>query len=183
VKKLGWREAAELVVTALANCRSSRALLSEAVRVVGSNGGWDAVIAWTLDQRSDRYSCIATWCSHPGEMARFETAMWQVRQDREGTAVGRAAETGTIGWLSELEASSDPHLVSVTREGLTSIVVLPIRDEQGTVAVLELISRARTDQDDELEAELATIGGELARLHTGLVEAETKPRWTGGRRL
>jgi hypothetical protein len=179
-----WSHAAQLTLTAAqAGCLSWVSVLTESVRVIGSEGGWDAVIAWVLDHRDDRYTCRAAWCRAPDEMARFETSMWQVRQAASGSPVGAAAAAAEPAWLRGFDTAADPHLISVARAGLKTLALLPVRHDLETVAVLELCARAEVDRDPELKIALEVIAAGLANVHQLLVASGT-PRWTsGGHRL
>ena len=175
-----WSHGAQLTLTAAqAGCPSWGSVLNATVRIVGSEGGWDAVIAWVLDKRDTRYTCRAAWCRAPDQMARFETSMWQVRQAASGSCIGDAASAVEPEWLRGLDGATDPHLASVTQAGIKTLGLLPVRHGLETIAVLELCARAELEPDPELNIALQVIAAGLASVHQLLSAAQT-PRWTSG---
>jgi len=114
-------------------------------------------------------------------MAPFETSMWQVRQHPADSAVGRAATAGQPEWLTGLQAAADAHLVSVAREGMQLVVMLPVRHGTDTIAVLELCTRAAAEPDEELDTALQVIAAALGHVHQLLAAAGT-PNWTSAKR-
>jgi len=176
-----WSHGAQLTLTAAqAACPSWESVLNATVRIVGSEGGWDAVIAWVLDKRDTRYTCRAAWCRAPDRMARFETSMWQGRQAASGSRIGDAASAVEPEWLRVLDAATDPHLASVAQAGIKVLALVPVRHGSETIAVLELCARAELDPDPELNIALQVIAAGLANVQQLLAAART-PRWTSGR--
>jgi hypothetical protein len=179
---VGWSHSAQLALTAaLVDCTSWRAVLTEAVRVIGSRGGWDAVVAWTLDGRAKRYSCTAIWCSEPDEMGRFQSAVWQSRQDRTETTLGRIANEGGLAWFGEPGADGDIHFAMLASEGLSNVVLVPVRHEQDTVAVLELCATEGGEPDEELWTALESVATEMSYVRQVLSTTEGS-RWPSWRR-
>ncbi|MGO9971463.1 MAG: GAF domain-containing protein [Solirubrobacteraceae bacterium] len=173
-----WTHSAQLALaSALVDCRSSRTVLSEGERVIGSRGGWDAVITWSRTSRSKRYVCSAIWSSEPHAMAQFEASTLQVRLDAYTSAIGRAAADGALTWYGDLGNEGDGHLAALASHGMASVVILPVRRDSETIAVLELCSRAAGELDEDLRKALETTADELAYVHTRLCATETT-RWS-----
>ncbi len=173
-----WTHSAQLALaSALVDCRSSRTVLSEGERVIGSRGGWDAVITWSRGARSKRYVCSAIWSSEPQEMAQFEASTLLVRLDADTSAIGRAAADGALTWYGDLGNERDDHLAALASHGMASVVILPVRRDSETIAVLELCSRAAGELNEDLRKALETTAEELAYVHTRLCATETT-RWS-----
>jgi len=178
---LTWTTSAKLSLTAaLVDCNSSRTVFAEAVRVIGSRGGWDSVIAWTLDSRAKRYTVSAMWCA-TDEMASFETEVRQLRQDINQSTIGRVASAGEIAWFSDPGADDDANLARAAAEGINLVVVLPVLREGETVAVLELCSRHQGEPDEALRAALEAMASELIFVQQ-LLSASESTRWPVWRR-
>ena len=176
-----WSHSAQLHLTAAqAGCRDWHSVVTETVRIVGSEGGWEAVIAWALDQRDNHYTCRATWCRAPDRMASFETAMWQVRQAGSGSPISDVATAAEPQLLSGLDAAADPHLTTIARAGMHTVVLVPVRHGLETAAVLELCTRAELNPDPELDIAVRVIAAGLANLHQ-LLTTDRTPQW-GDRR-
>jgi predicted nucleic acid-binding Zn-ribbon protein/PAS domain-containing protein len=203
--QLGWDAAAQqALVRALSGCLNFRSILSEAVRLIGLGGGWDAVVAWLPDTRAATLSCAATWVRSPVEMARLETSMWQVRQSPSASAVGAAAASGEIVWLAPPAAGGDPHLAppaaggaphlappaaggdrhltALEAEGIHTVVLVPVRQQGQTSAVLELCSAATVAASPEADAALRSIEVEVAAANQRLVDAANAGQWGRRRR-
>ena len=178
---LTWSHSAKLSLTAaLVDCNSSRTVFAEAVRVIGSRGGWDSVIAWTLDARAKRYTVTAMWCA-TDEMAPFEEAIRQLRQDPKESTIGRVAASGQITWFADPGAEHDANLARAADEGMNLVVVLPVLREGETVAVLELCSRHEGEPDEALRTALEAMASELIFVQQ-LLSASESPRWPVWRR-
>lgn len=182
VSPLKWSHTAKLALTAaIVECNSSRGLLEAAARVIGSRGGWDAVIAWTVDPRLEGWTRCAMWCVSPEEMESLEAEVKQLRLD-DNSAVARAASEGRMSWFADADGTEDPSLTSVCGDGVQSIVMLPLRHEDDTIAVMQLCSRHEGRPSDELFRALQTIGVEVTSTHGALSPEEETPRWTVWRR-
>ena len=176
-----WTTSAKLSLTAaLVDCNSSRTVFAEAVRVIGSRGGWDSVIAWTLDTRAKRYTVTSMWCA-TDEMAPFENAIRQLRQDTRDSVLGRVAAGGQIKWFADPAADGDANLARAAAEGMNLVVVLPILREGETVAVLELCSRREGEPDEALRTALEAMASEPIFVQQ-LLSASESTRWPVWRR-
>jgi hypothetical protein len=182
VRQPGWDPAAQQALTdALHGCLNLRSILSESVRLIGTGGAWDVVVAWLPNEREAKYSCVATWVRSPVEMARLETSMWQVRQDPASSAIGAVADSGDIAWMNDPE-TDDRHLAYVSSEGMNTVVLMPVRQQGRTFAVLELCSESRARQSPQAEAALHSIEVEIGAANRRLVDSATASQWGRRRR-
>ena len=179
--RLSWDAAAqEALSVGLRGCLNVRSIFSEAVRLIGTAGGWDVVVAWLPDEPDGRLGCAATWVRSPVELAALETSMWQVPQSPTGSAVGSAATTGEFAWINDLGQVSDPHLVHLGDAALGTVVLLPVRREGRSIAVLELASTGRALRSPAVEAALRSIESEVAAAHQRVTDTASASQW--GRR-
>jgi PAS domain-containing protein/predicted nucleic acid-binding Zn-ribbon protein len=181
--QLGWDQAAQhALANALSGCLNFRSILSESVRLIGTAGGWDAVVAWEPDQRDAKLSCAATWVRSPVQMAALETSMWQVRQSPTASAVGAAAASSEVVWISPSDADGDRHLATLQADGISTVVLVPVRQQGQTSAVLELCTRSAVRQSAEADAALRSIEVEVAGANQRLVDAASAGQWGRRRR-
>jgi GAF domain-containing protein len=174
-----WTEADQLILkTSLASCTSFQTVLSEAVRVIGSRAGWDAAIGWTLDPRSNRFAVAGMWCRAPGEMAAFETAMWQTRQDPEHSTIGKAAAATRPEAVSAPGSGVDSHLGALGSAGLATAVLVPLRHDQEALGVLELCTAEPVSLAEPGDPALEPIAAEIVGAHRRVADLAAAPRWT-----
>jgi hypothetical protein len=178
---LSWTPTAQLALTtALASASSWRTALKDALKIVGSTGGWDVAIAWSAEPRDARFACTAMWIREPDELAQFETATWQRAQTLAGSAIGRAAAAGHPAWIHELGTSRDAHLASAGREGMRCALLLPLRHGSATLGVLELCTRIDVEPGPDTELGLRAVAVQLAHCEQQFVAGEA-PKWRVGR--
>jgi PAS domain-containing protein len=180
VTRLGWDEGARAALAeGLRGCLNVRSMFSEAVRLIGSAGGWDLVVAW-LAQDDGRWGCAATWVRSPTGMAGVESAMWQLRLSPSASAVGAAAHGEGIVWLSDPTRSDDRHLAELGASGLATVVLAPVRRDGSTIAVLQFAGRGAVEPNPSAEAAFASIEDEVVTAHQRVTDTATASQW--GRR-
>ena len=153
--------------TALAGVTEWRAALKLATDVLGSEGGWDATIAWCTEQPGPAMRCGVVWTRDPKDLASIESRAWKHVEDPSAAEFGRARARMATTCLLDLQSAEDPLLVAAGAEGIGSAILIPISDGGDTVAMLELLSRGATMPNPELVVSLDAIGlqlGALARL-------------------
>ena len=177
VSPLVWTHSAKLALTAaLADCEGPRRLLETAVRVLGSRGGWDVVLAWTLDTESQCWRCVAVWSSTHDETASLEVRLQQLRLSLD-SPVARAAADGRLSWCGGPHAAAKAGLAVLDPGGLRSIVMLPLVDGAHPIAVMELCSRHEGRPADSLRRALEGIASEVAGTYVALEPEQEGPRW------
>jgi hypothetical protein len=178
---LGWSHRAQRALTAsLAGASEWRTGLKDAIRILGSEGGWDAVIAWCTEERTTTLRCTAMWSATPEQLGLFETATWQGRQSPTETAVGRAGTADHSTWHSELGTTRDAHLSAAAGVGMQAALLVPIRHGTEASGVLELLSRAPAKPDPDLAAAAEAVALQLAHFEY-LLRRGAEPRWRLGR--
>jgi len=179
---LKWSTGSQRALSAaLVGLTEWRSVLEHAVGTLGSEGGWDAAIAWCPDQPRGSMRCGAIWMRDPAGLATLETRTWQHRQDTSTAEFGRARNRMATTCLLELESAEDPLLRAAAAEGMGSALLVPISNGAETIAMLELLSRTATAPNAEL-----TVSLEAAALQLGAIAQLLKladlPRWRMGRR-
>jgi PAS domain S-box-containing protein len=177
----GWDPASQrALAAALAGASEWRAVLKEAVKTIGAKGRWDAAVAWGPDDRRGSMRCVAMWTDEAAGLGMFETRTWQHRQDVSKTEFGRARSRSAPTGLLELKTAEDELLRAAAEAGLSSAVLVPIRDDRETIGMLELLSRAESSPGAELMLSLEGIA-----LHLGgvarLLNLAASPHWGLGR--
>jgi hypothetical protein len=176
-----WSPAAQRKLAAALGRTSEWSLaLRDAVKVIGPEGGWDAVCAWTPDPRVQRLRCAAMWTDPARELAQFETSSWQQLPPLQGTQLGRALGHDQLSWLTAEDASGDGRVAAARQAGLACTVLAPIHDGNASIAVLELLSRDTPEPRDELAVALEAVMLQLAHL-CRLLRLSAEPRWGFGR--
>jgi hypothetical protein len=147
--------------------------------VIGTEGGWDAVVAWAPDDGRGPMTCSAMWTSDPARLAGFENLTWQHRLDASGTEFGRARNRPGPTCLLELQTAEDRMLRMAAEVGMGSALLLPIREGEKTIAILELLSSAASPPDSELMVALEAVALQLS----GVGQALNTTHWNLGGRL
>jgi hypothetical protein len=171
-----WTPASQRALSgALAGVSDWRTALKYAVKAIGTEGGWDAAIAWAPDDGRGPMMCAAMWTSDPARLGGFENLTWQHRLDASGTEFGRARNRPGPTCLLELQTADDRMLRMAAELGMGSALLLPIREGEKTIAMLELLSHAETPPGSELmvslegvSLQLGTIGQLLSTTHWNL---------------
>jgi PAS domain-containing protein len=158
-----------------------RSVLEHAVGALGSEGGWDTTIAWCPDEPRGSMRCGAIWMRDPVGLATLETRTWQHRQDASTAEFGRARNRMAPTCLLELESAEDPLLRAASAEGMGSALLVPIRHDGETIAMLELLSRTAAAPNAELMVSLEAISLQLGAV-AQLLKLADVPRWRMGPR-
>jgi len=157
-----------------------RSVLKHAVGTLGSEGGWDATIAWCPAEPRGSMRCGAIWMRDPTGLATLETRTWQHRRDTSTAEFGRARNRMAATCLIELQSAEDPLLRAAAEEGMGSALLVPISNGGETIAMLELLSRTATAPNAELMVSLEAIALQLGAI-AQLLKLADMPRWRMGR--
>lgn len=176
-----WSHGAQRALTAsLAAATEWRTGLKDVLRVVGSEGGWDAAVAWCPDERTSALRCVAMWIPEPNQLGLFETATWQRRQSATASSAGRAAESDHATWLADLSAIKDPQLAGAAAVGMRAALLVPIRHNGAASGVLELLTRESTAPGPDIASGMEAVALQLAHFEY-LLRRGAEPRWRMGR--
>ncbi len=179
--RLGWDATAQAALAeGLRGCLNVRSIFSEAVRLIGGAGGWDAVFAWLADDADGRWGAAATWVRDPLAMASLETSISPVRPSPGVSALAAAASASETTWITDLGHSGDPHLAQLGAAGIATVVLLPVRREGRVIGILELASTARAARSPAAEAALGSMETEVAAAHQRVTDTASASQW--GRR-
>ncbi len=157
-----------------------RAVLKHAVGTLGSEGGWDATVAWCTERPRGSMRCGAFWAREPGDLAEFETRTWKHVEDAATAEFGRARSRMAATCLLDLQSAEDPLLRAAAVEGIGSALLVPVSDGGETIAMLELLSRTATAPDPELMVSLEAIGLQLGVI-AQFMSLTDVPEWRLGR--
>jgi PAS domain-containing protein len=178
---LEWSTGAQRALSAaLVGLTEWRPMLEHAVGALGSEGGWDAAIAWCPDGPRGSMRCGAMWLRDAKGLAKFETRTWQYQQDASTAEFGRARNRMATTCLLELESAEDPLLRAAAAEGMGSALLVPITDGGETIAMLELLARTASAPNAELMVSLEAIALQLGAV-AQLIKLADVPRWRTGR--
>lgn len=157
-----WEPAAQHALSAaLTGVADWSAAMTQATKALGSEGGWDAAIAWCPDDRRGLMSCAAAWIRDPSRTNGLETRAWHHLADVASTEFGRARNRLAPTCLLELDTAEDPLLRAAAASGLHSAVLIPIRDGIETVAMLELLSSASVTPSPQVLLSLEGVALQL----------------------
>ncbi len=155
------------LATALVGATEWRTALKLATEILGSEGGWDATIAWCTERPGPAMRCGVVWMRDPTSLASIESRAWKHVEDPSAAEFGRARNRMAATCLLDLESAEDRLLAAAGAEGVRSAILVPISDGSDTVAMLELLSRDATMPNPELVVSLDAVAlqlGALARL-------------------
>jgi len=165
---------------ALAGLTEWRSVLNSAVGVLGSEGGWDATIAWCAEKPHGAMRCGGSWMGDPAALAGFNTRTWKHVEDAGTAEFGRARNRMAPTCLLDLQSAEDPLLREAAAQGMGSALLVPISDGGETIAMLELLSRKATAPTPELMVSLEAVALQLGTTAQLLRHADV-PRWRTGR--
>jgi hypothetical protein len=135
--------------------------LDEAIKALGSEGGWDVVRAWAPDEPGT-LRCTAMWTALGG-LSGVEALAREVPRTGAGSLLAQAIHSPSATWLAEIEASGDERLIASASLGMSSAVLLPIRDGAATIGLLELLTRTRIEPEPRLAMSLEAAALQLGR--------------------
>jgi PAS domain-containing protein len=177
---LKWGTGSQRALSAaLAGLTEWRSVLKHAVGTLGSEGGWDATIAWCPDEPRGSMRCGEMWMREPAGLATLETRTWQHRLDASTAEFGRARNRMATTCLLELQSAEDPLLRAAAAEGMGSALLVPVSNGGETIAMLELLSRTATAPNAELMVSLEAIALQLGAI-AQLLKLADVPRWRTG---
>jgi PAS domain-containing protein len=179
--RLSWSAGSQRAFSAmLAGLTEWRAVLKSAAGLIGSEGGWDASIAWCPDKPRGSMACASVWIREGAGLGTFETRTWQHRADASSAEFGRVRNRMAATCLLDLESAEDPLLRAAGAAGMGTAVLLPIGDGAETIAMVELLSRTTTAPNAELMVALDAIALQLGAV-AQLLKLSDVPRWRVGR--
>ncbi len=159
---VSWHPTAKRTLAAsLARESVWRNVLKETVEVLGSEGGWDTVTAWLPDE-SDGLGCAATWAAHRG-LDRFEALTWEAGLKRDGSLLDQALQAPHLTWLTDIDAVDDERLQTAAAHGMSSALLLPVRNGASTIGLLELLTHDSIEPDAQIALSLEASALQLGR--------------------
>ena len=177
---LKWGTSAQRALSAaLVGLTEWRSVLKGAVGILGSEGGWDATIAWCAEKPRGSMRCGASWMRDPAGLAAFETRTWKHVEDAATAEFGRARNRMATTCLLDLPSAEDPLLREAAAQGMGSALLVPVSDGGETIAMLELFSRTASAPNPELMASLEAIALQLGAI-AQLLRLADVPRWRTG---
>jgi PAS domain-containing protein len=178
---LNWgMDAQRALAAALVGLKEWRAVLNRAVDVLGSEGGWDAAIAWCAEKPHGSMRCGASWMRDTEGLATFNTRTWKHVEDAATAEFGRARNRMATTCLLDLQSAEDPLLREAAAQGMGSALLVPVSDGGETIAMLELLSRTDTAPNPELMVSLEAIALQLGAT-AQLLRLADVPHWRTGR--
>ncbi len=165
---------------ALVGLTEWRSVLSSAVGVLGSEGGWDATIAWCAEKPQGSMRCGGSWIRDSAGLASFNTRAWKYVEDAASAEFGRARSRMATTCLLDLQSAEDPLLREAAEQGMGCAVLVPVSDGGETIAMLELLSSAASAPKPELMVWLDAIALQLGAT-AQLLRLADVPRWRTGR--
>jgi len=177
---LKWGTGSQRALSAaLGGLTEWRSVLTHAVGTLGSEGGWDATIAWCPDGRRGSMTCGALWMRDPAGLATFGNRTWKDREDASTAEFGRACNRMEATCVLDLQSAEDPLLRAAAAEGMGTALLVPIGDGGETIAMLALLSRTTTAPNAELMVSLEAIALQLGAI-AQLLNLAAVPRWRIG---
>jgi PAS domain-containing protein/predicted nucleic acid-binding Zn-ribbon protein len=159
---ISWQPTAKRTLAAsLARESVWRNVLKETVQVLGAEGGWDTVTAWLPDE-SDGLGCAATWTAHRG-LDRFEALTWEASPKRNGSLLDQALQAPHLTWLTDIDAVDDERLQTAAAHGMSSALLLPVRNGMSTIGLLELLTHDSIEPDAQIALSLEASALQLGR--------------------
>ena len=149
------------LVSSLAAASGWRAGLEEALGMLGSAGGWDVVRAWVPDEPGT-LRCTAMWTALGGLSDGEPPAAGEPRAN-PGSLLAHAIHSPSVIWLTDIEATDDERLRASAAHGMSSVVLLPIRDGGAPIGMLELLTHTRIEPDPRLALALEAAALQLGR--------------------
>ncbi len=178
---LRWDTASQRALSAaLMGLTEWRSVVKHAIGTLGSEGGWDATIAWCPERPRGSMRCEAFWMRESAGLAKFETRAWKHVEDPAIAEFGRARNRMATTCLLDLQSAEDPLLRAAAAEGMGSAILVPVSDGGETIAMLGLLSRTDTTPNPELVVSLEAIALQLGAL-AQLLRFTDDPHWRLGR--
>ncbi len=175
-----WTPAAQRAFSAaLVTASEWRMGLKDVIKVLGLEGGWESVTAWSPGERAT-LRCVAMWTRDPDGSGAFQTLTWQHPEPLNGSELGRASTAAHPIAIADVEASQDHRFKLAAAEGMRCAMLVPIRDGVSTLAVLELLGRDDRLPDPHWSLSLEAIALQLGHF-AHLLRLGAKPNWRLGR--
>jgi transcriptional regulator with GAF, ATPase, and Fis domain len=159
---VSWQPMAKRTLSASLTRESVwRSVLKETVQVLGAEGGWDTVTAWLPDE-SNNLGCAATWTAHRG-LDRFEALTCEATLKREGSLLDQALQAPHLTWLTDIDSVDDERLQTAAANGMSSALLLPVRNGTTTIGLLELLTHEPVEPDAQIALSLEAAALQLGR--------------------
>ncbi|MCZ7687362.1 MAG: PAS domain S-box protein [Sandaracinaceae bacterium] len=156
------RAAQQAVGALLAAGRSAREVVAESLGPIAQSAELDLAALFRWSPRERVLRCVATWSAVPRPSLEAEL---RARALPAGAGVaGRALETGEAQWVADLTLEGGyPEAAAAGREGLRSVVAVPIPTGDGACCVIELFCTRARERDEDLIDALRAVAWQLGQ--------------------
>ena len=138
--------------------------LSNVVRSLCENAGWDTGVVWEVHERDTLLRCHTIWHNPSLDIARFEEVSQQFSFARGEDLPGRVWESGRATWIRDIVADPDfSRALMASKVGLHSAFCMPIFVHGAVRGVIELFSSDIRWSNDALAAAMTTVAGQLGQ--------------------
>jgi PAS domain S-box-containing protein len=153
------------VSEALADADSLEQDLAGAVAAAGKSLGWEFAAAWIPTEEGNAMRCAAVWGAEGQDESMLSAGAAEAELRPGEGIVGRAWQSGEPVWFTDAgDLVDDPShpLAPVLRDaGVRAVVAVPLVGEEGVVAVLQLLSHATREADDDSLRMLVALGEQV----------------------
>lgn len=146
-----------------------QAMAETAVRVLGECLRWEMGAVWQVDREAGVLRCAHCWCAPVGCP---EALAWATTRAAFGPGegpLGRVWEAGEPGWLPD--GLADPDFAGTRAAGAPAPVhgwvAMPVLGQGEVLGLLELVSRAVRDRDQDTLDLLLWLGAQLGVVAAG----------------
>ena len=140
-----------------------QAMAETAVRVLGECLRWEMGAAWRVDREAGVLRCARCWCAPVGCPEALASATTRAAFAPGEGPLGRVWESGETAWLPDVLA--DPDFAGMRAAGAPAPVhgwvAVPVSGQGEVLGVLELVSRAVRDPDQDTLDLLQCLGAQL----------------------
>jgi PAS domain S-box-containing protein len=138
----------------------------EILRAVCEHVGFEVGAIWWVDREARQLRLLEMWAEPELDLRDLESSSRAAMFLPGAGSLGRVWVSGMPEWLEDLTRVPSPpaRMAALAREGLRAVLYFPLALGSEVAGVLELLSTARRDVDQELLATLAALGTQIGQL-------------------
>lgn len=150
------------IARVLAETNSINKAATQVLQLICETAGWEYGALWRVEYDRQTLTNEGVWHAGYINLAEYAEAIrYSVINGDDTNLPGHVLQTGQPLWLSNLVDFHSQDAIDAEGVGLHSAFVLPVRNRDRVVAILECLSNRNQIQDQNLMAMLSAVGNQI----------------------
>ncbi len=150
------------IARVLAETDSINKAATEVLQLICKTAGWEYGALWRVEHDRQTLTNEGVWHADSINLTEHAEAIrYSVINGNDTSLPGHVLQNGQPLWLSNLADFHSLDAIEAEKVGLRSAFILPVRNRDRVVAILECLSNRNQMQDQNLIAMLSAVGNQI----------------------